>query len=380
MKNACVCVVVLLLVGNGVSQGWDDFFKDTSEGKIASWKEEFKAPENLRNALKKNLTSLRSVYPFHSISDFKKRFDVKDEDIRTALAEVYRELAHKLASTTREENPSFDSDAHGCSQAVYCMGDFADEPMKRFLLGLAMDNTALMAPRGAAVGAYLRCADVQEVKEFCVSIFFCEKQRYPDYVRDAVMTYMPYEKEGEDGRKREVVLATLYVVAAQAEDWAQFKRLDGFLRAREDKDYLTSHQRLALLKRHSASEPEPEPMVHPPNMNATPTVSLKERLSYMQGKTESFTSISTNLTELMARDFTKPPEKPKDRATASRLAAEEPAITNVATASLSLMDDDPQRLEAVATIDTPPSRLWLYALIPLFLCAGTALWLIRKKR
>jgi len=56
------------------------------------------------------------------------------------------------------------------------------------------------------------------------------------------------------------------------------------------------------------------------------------------------------------------------------------ARPNVATASLPSAEDETQRLEAVATLNTPPCRLWLYALIPLFLCAGAGLWFIRKKR
>jgi len=53
--------------------------------------------------------------------------------------------------------------------------------------------------------------------------------------------------------------------------------------------------------------------------------------------------------------------------------------SKVATASLPLADEA-KRLEAVATMDTPPSRLWLYVGILSTLCAGVALWLIRRKK
>jgi len=53
--------------------------------------------------------------------------------------------------------------------------------------------------------------------------------------------------------------------------------------------------------------------------------------------------------------------------------------SKVATASLPL-EDGAQRLEAAATTDTPPSRLWLYVGILSALCAGVALWFIRRKR
>jgi len=50
-----------------------------------------------------------------------------------------------------------------------------------------------------------------------------------------------------------------------------------------------------------------------------------------------------------------------------------------ATASLPLADGT-QRLEAVATMDTPSSRLWLYIGILSVLCAGVVLWRIRRKK
>ena len=60
------------------------------------------------------------------------------------------------------------------------------------------------------------------------------------------------------------------------------------------------------------------------------------------------------------------------------------ARLNVATASLPSVEGEAQlttnHYPLTTTADTPPNRLWLYALIPLFLCAGAGLWFIRKKR
>ena len=74
------------------------------------------------------------------------------------------------------------------------------------------------------------------------------------------------------------------------------------------------------------------------------------------------------------------------------VATEEPAVTNVATASppsheapvtvtqddtpVNVTEDEPNESTATAS---PPSHPWLYALVPLFLCAGALLWFIRKK-
>jgi len=60
------------------------------------------------------------------------------------------------------------------------------------------------------------------------------------------------------------------------------------------------------------------------------------------------------------------------------------ARPKVATASLPSAEDEAQlttnHYPLTTTADTPPNRLWLYALVPLFLCAGAGLWFIRKKR
>ena len=286
----------LLLACKVISQEWDDFFKSTSERKIASWREEFKSPEALRNALKKKLTLSVSLHPHYNLFDFKEKFDVKDEDIRTALMGIYRESAHKLESVRREENPNFISDVSECSGAISWMGAFADEPMKRFLLKLAMDSTVAPAPRDAAIGAYLRCADALETKDFFV-YFLGEKERFTDAVKSAIFKHVPYKDV--DKHKREAALASLYVATAQAEDWKQFERLDWFLITRGAKDYLASHQRAALLKKHSASEPV--------EARGGDVPTLKERLDFIPS-----TNISTNLTELMVRDFLPAPFLPSD--------------------------------------------------------------------
>jgi len=287
MKKACCAGLCLALAGNGASQGWDDYFKATSEKEIASRKEEFKDPDALKGALKKKLTSFSSAHPFYDINDFKQRFDVKDEDIRVALMGTYRESAHRLATMSREDNPDFFADCHGCMQAVHWMGIFADEPMKLFLLERARDGDIQLIVRSEAIKAYLRCADAQEAERIkpylrelvldnaapslirnvalatyvrCAGVreardifttFLAGKETLPDYVMDAALEL----RHETDEAKREVVRAFLWVAAAQAEDWQLFTRLDNILIARNDTAYFRSQQRLALLERHSISEP-----------------------------------------------------------------------------------------------------------------------------
>ena len=61
-----------------------------------------------------------------------------------------------------------------------------------------------------------------------------------------------------------------------------------------------------------------------------------------------------------------------------RAQASPPSRANVAAASLPSAEDETQRLEAVATIDTPPNRLWLYlAILPIILATG--FYFLRRK-
>ena len=80
--------------------------------------------------------------------------------------------------------------------------------------------------------------------------------------------------------------------------------------------------------------------------------------------------------------FEKPQPVPKieGEAQVSTPSREESAAANVATASLPSAEDETQRLEAVATIDTPPNRLWLFALIAFCAFFAILYFLRRKKR
>jgi len=77
-------------------------------------------------------------------------------------------------------------------------------------------------------------------------------------------------------------------------------------------------------------------------------------------------------------DEETPSTEAKQAEQKGRVQASPPSRANVATASLPLTEDETQRLEAVATIDTPPNRLWLYLAILPFILA--ILYFMRKKK
>ena len=89
---------------------------------------------------------------------------------------------------------------------------------------------------------------------------------------------------------------------AREEDKNNFAQTDKWL-AERNKEYATSSQRLAMLQRMSKLPPSPFSDTDP-DINAA-LKSFRFRLFK--------TSVSTNMTELMARDFSKPAEVQKTK-------------------------------------------------------------------
>ena len=110
------------------------------------------------------------------------------------------------------------------------------------------------------------------------------------------MRYTREAHENADEQKQDAILSTLYVAVAQDEDL--FVRMDEYLQTKSTK-YADSSQRLAMLQRTNQI---------PPDIPSGIRDNLKSALKSLQTRT-SFTSISTNLTELLERDFSEPKNK-----------------------------------------------------------------------
>jgi hypothetical protein len=149
-----------------------------------------------------------------------------------------------------------------------------------------------------AIRSYLYRADAQETKDALVRFLVGDMKAFsltPSIYECALNTYDEAEK---DPLKREAIVASLAVALAREESRANFMSVDKNFAVR-NKEYAESSQRLAILQRMNRL---------PPSKSYGDGGNLDSVIKPLQSRT-TFTSVSTNLTELMARDFRKPKEK-----------------------------------------------------------------------
>ena len=142
------------------------------------------------------------------------------------------------------------------------------------------------------MGAYIRNADAQQARDALVCFFIDMKGKHYAPYSSAIAAYD--ESEG-DPQKREAIVASLIVALAREENKDIFVRKDKQL-AERSREYATSAQRLDMLKRMSKL---------PPSKARDTDPDLKKALASFRFRFFK-TNVSTNLTELMARDFGKP--------------------------------------------------------------------------
>ena len=298
MKAYCIGLC-LLLTGNVVSQDrvryedWIRFEEITDEG-LAWARDTYNQPETL----KKNLTSSEGGLDLDlwEIPFLIRKFNIAEDTLRRVLMEV----CHEMAETTGWESYRHDNqqdglvhDKRNLQQAIEWLGYCADETGKEFLMAVASDGTKGDIYRTAAVRAYLQRADARQARDALVR-FFSDTKGIP---------YAPYssaiavydESEG-DAQKCEAIAASLIVALARESHRGLFYDTDKKL-AMRSKEYATSAQRLAMLKRMSK--------LPPTNGYGDSAKSLDPALASFRFRLFK-TNVSTNLTELMARDFGKP--------------------------------------------------------------------------
>ena len=301
MKTCCCIGLCLLWIGNITALDWPEYEEFSGED-IAHLRQTLQNPKETKEFLIDEFVAEHSLWP-DEIPLFKQKFDVRDEIIRPVLLDILRESAQKTGwemPPSRNDDPAdvFD-DKRRLLKSIVWLGTFADEPAKKILSDIAADDAKDRYYRDLAVQAYLYCADAQEVKDILMR-YIEEKGR--DWKN---ISWSPLYAFAEgayrattDEAKREAILAVLYVVMAQEENKDTFSYRDKKL-AHMSKEYATSSQRLTMLKRISKL---------PPSKGRDTDNDLNAALeSYKSRKT--FTSVSTNLTELMARDFRKPTRK-----------------------------------------------------------------------
>ena len=288
----------LLLAGNVLSQYMD--LRSVSSGEaLARLREEYKDPENLKKDLMSSFRMEPSIFSETNLS-FKESFGITDDTLRTALMGIYQSVQHLGGESVQMDEPleRFE-DRRRLLHATQWLGYCADDATKRLLLDIANDDTNDNTYRTFAVIASVQCSDAQEVRD--VLVRFLVDMRVTPYITYLYVTRV-HDAAKEDSPKREAILATLMVVLAREEDKNYFALMDKWL-AERSKEYATSSQRLAMLQRMSKLPPSPFSYTDP---------DIKAALKSFRFRLFK-TNVSTNMTELMARDFSKPAEVKKTK-------------------------------------------------------------------
>ena len=273
-----------------------EYFEDErefSEKEIQRLREELKDVERLRKYLRSFFMGglfLDDVPPL-----FKQKFDVDDETMQTALMNIISE-----SSATARWLDFKAGDLHEISKAKHLLatstewlGVCADAEGKKYLMDIATDDAKAGLYRERAIGAYLLRADAQETRGALIGFVVNMRQGIRGIYHVIMQTY---DKAESDPQKREAIVASLIVILAREENRGLFAMMDKNL-AERNKEYATSRQRLAMLQRMSK--------LPPTTWYGDGAKSLDPALASFRFRFFK-TNVSTNLTELMARDFGKP--------------------------------------------------------------------------
>ena len=303
MRALCYIGLYLLLADNVVSQDrikYEDWwrFKDATDADLAWAREFYNNPEKLKESLMFNFTC-DQFFDDWEIPFFKRKFHIADDVLRPVLMDIYKSVEHLGGEKIQHGEPrELLSDKRRLLWSIVWLGYCADEATKGFLMDITIDDTKANDYRIPAIRAYIQCADAQQMRDALMRFFIGMNGRpYKPYLQ----AFEVYDESESDMQKREAIVASLIVALAREENKVEFANIDKRLAAR-NKEYATSAQRLAMVQRMSKL---------PPSTFRDTDPDLKTALESFNTRTK-LTSVSTNLTELMARDFTKPPEKPKE--------------------------------------------------------------------
>jgi len=298
MKAYCVGLF-LLLAGNAVSQDPSRFDHYTDEH-VAWVREFYKDPENLKKSLMDGFTSDHFA-DGEEIPFYRQKFGITDDTLLCPiLIDIYKSAEHVGKDIPKWSGVPWEriENQRRLYSSIVWLGYCADEPAKRLLLDIACDDTKYINYRLVAIMAYLQRADAQQARDTLVRVLIGDMQVKP--YSAYLYAFEVYDESESDPLKREAIIASLMVALAREENKVEFAERDKMLAAR-NKEYATSTQRLAMVQRMSKL---------PPSQSRDTDPDLKAALKSFRFRFFK-TNVSTNLTELMARDFTKPLEEGK---------------------------------------------------------------------
>ena len=292
---AGMAVFALMATDSSATRGmgvWERFERFPEE-EVERLREEFKDAGKLERYIKELLW--RDNFMGDVPPRFKRKFNVSDEVMRAALMSLIRDCSAKVGWQD-DETPKTGEllwTRAVLGAAILWLGACTDAETKQFLMGIAADGTQREWYRFNAVEAYLYSADAQETRD-ALARFLIEKETEV-YVHFLTTIWVYDELEG-DPQKREAIIASLIVALARVKNRGLFAEMDKEL-AKRSKEYATSHQRLAMVQRMSKLPPSNS---YGDNGKALDPALKSFRFRFFK------TNVSTNLTELMARDFGKP--------------------------------------------------------------------------
>ena len=250
MKKASMCIVALCLTAQDISasrpvRGIN--FDLLPEEEARQIQEHSGSAEKLRPQIVK---FFGDVSPKGDIAvQFKRKFNVRDDVMQTALMSIVNEYSEKAEWGTGEWT-SESSIAYAKARVTYAiewLGACADSETKRFLLDIATDNAKNIAYRRAAIGSYLRRADAQEVRDV-LGRFLVGDMRMENPYATYRYAMIVYDETDENEQKRKAIIAMLSDALAKEENKGVFAYADKQLVERS-REYAESPQRKAAQER-----------------------------------------------------------------------------------------------------------------------------------
>ena len=280
----------LLLAGNVVSQDVR-IMEALPDEENAVALSNVKPVETIKNELMRWFLSNNPIPP-RDIQRYRDAPDVTDEAMRAALMDIYQSVQH-LGDVPFQLGDSAElvEEKRRLRRTIEFLGHCADESAKRLLLDIANDETKANTYRATAVSASIQCADAQQVRDVLLRFIVDKQFKSSSFLWRTTSVYDEVEC---DPQKREAILATLIVLLAREENKSRFADMDKKV-AERSKEYATSSQRLAMLQRMSKLPPDKFPKTDPDLNTALDSF----RFRFFK------TNVSTNMTELMTRDFRK---------------------------------------------------------------------------
>ena len=255
MKKCCIGLC-LLLAGNAVSENWR-FYERLPNEEVVHLRECFKNPEKLKASLMSICISDHYIFS-EEIPLFMEKFNITKDTLRLVLMKIIHESEKeaKWEPFSYEDPDELTYWKRGLMQAIIWLGVCADESAKEFLMEIAIDDTKGEVYRNMAVGAYIRSANAQQVKD-ALNRFLVETRVIPSSTYSYARAV--YEEAEDDTAKREAIVSALTAAAlAREEDRGHFARADKIF-AEQDKVYAKSPQRKAALQQMNLLPP-PEPV------------------------------------------------------------------------------------------------------------------------